>query len=142
MKELIRKILKENIVVSSDAPDWVEKFHKLPTEGRIEFIKEYKRHIESIIPRIVDFFESKFGDSLVKIEIKEKSAHYGHENFSIQTPRLKFYFDFNNMENDRNWGAVAKRDIRKDLTSFFNIDISYYGTPLDIEVFLLNWTKI
>jgi hypothetical protein len=142
MKELIRKILKENIIVGPDTPDWVEKFHNLPREGRIEFIKQYKSHIESIIPRIVDYFESKFGDSLVKIEVKEKSSLYGNENFSIQRPNLKFYFDFNDKENDRNWGAITKREIRKDLTSFFNIDISYYGTPLDIEVFQLNWTKI
>ena len=84
MKELIRKILHEALVVTDDTPDWVEKFHNLPREGRIEFIKQYKSHIESIIPRIVDYFESKFGDSLVKIEVKEKSALYGNENFSIQ----------------------------------------------------------
>lgn len=142
MKELIRKVLKEALKVEPDTPDWVVKFHNLPTEGRIEFIKEYKSHIESIIPRIVDYFESKYGDLLVKIDIKEKPSHYGHENFSIQKPNLKFYFDFNNMENDRNWAPITKREIFKDLKSFFNIDVTYYGTPLDVDVYSLNWTKV
>ena len=142
MRELIRKTLREALKVEPDTPDWVVKFHNLPKEGRIEFIKEYKAHIEKIIPKIVSYFESKYEDSLVKIEVKEKTALYGNENFSIQRPNLKFYFDFNDKENDRNWGAVTKREILKDLASFFNIDISYYGTPIDIEVFQLNWTKI
>jgi hypothetical protein len=29
MKDLIKKILRENIHISDDAPDWVKKFHTL-----------------------------------------------------------------------------------------------------------------
>ena len=94
MKDLIRKILHEAIQIGPDTPDWVEKFHDLSKEERIEFIKNYKVHIERILPKIVEFFKVKFGDELVKIAIEEKGTHYGHEGFSIQKPNIKFYFDY------------------------------------------------
>ncbi len=41
VKEVIRKILREGMQISDDAPDWVKEFHTLPREGRIEIIKPY-----------------------------------------------------------------------------------------------------
>jgi len=67
MRELIKKILREAIVLTSDTPDWVEKFHELSKEERIQFIKDYKVRIERILPKIIEFFKVKFGDELVKI---------------------------------------------------------------------------
>jgi len=58
MKDLIKKILREGMQISDDAPDWVKEFHTLPREGRIEIIKKNKRQIEKLLPRIVEFFES------------------------------------------------------------------------------------
>lgn len=142
MRELIRMILKERLIVGPDTPDWVEKFHNMSKEERVEFIQNYKSHVEKLIPKIIRLFESKFGDMLVKTKVAEKNSYYSNENLALQVPRLKFYFDFSNNENDRNWGAITKREILNDLKSFFNIDISYYGTPLDIEVYRLDWTKI
>lgn len=142
MKELIRKILKETIIVGPDTPDWVEKFHDLSREERIEFIKNYKKRIERILPRIMDYFKVKFGNSLVNIEIGEKGAHYGNENFSIQKPNIKFYFDFSDKNKDGNWGLISKREIYKDLKSFFNIDVAYYGTPLEFEIYQKTWERV
>ena len=142
MKDLIRKILHEAIQIGPDTPDWVEKFHDLSKEERIEFIKNYKVHIERILPKIVEFFKVKFGDELVKIAIGEKGTHYGHENFSIQKPNIKFYFDYSNLKNDRNWTQLAKREIYRDLQSYFNIDVGYYGTPLEFEIYQMTWERV
>lgn len=142
MKELIRKILHESIQIGPDTPDWVEKFHDLPREERIEFIKNYKVRIERILPKIIEFFKVKFGDQLVKIEIGEKGTHYGNEGFSFQRPNIKFYFDFTKQKNDRNWSQLAKREIYRDLKSYFNIDVAYYGTPLEFEVYEMTWNRV
>lgn len=142
MKELIRKILHEAIQIGPDTPDWVEKFHDLPREERIEFIKNYKKHIERILPKIVEFFKVKFGDDLVKIEVGEQGAHYGNEGFSIQKPKLKLYFNFSEKDRNKNWGHLAKREIYRDLKSYFNIDVAYYGTPLEFEVYEMTWNRV
>jgi len=107
MKDLIRKILREALIVTSDTPDWVEKL-----------------------------------DQLVKIEIGEKGTHYGNEGFSFQRPNIKFYFDFTKQKNDRNWSQLAKREIYNDLKSYFNLDVAYYGTPLEFQVFQMTWERV
>ena len=142
MKDLIRKILRESLIVTSDTPDWVEKFHDLSRDERIEFIKDYKVRIERILPKVIEFFKVKFGDKLVKIEIGEQGTHYGNEGFSIQKPSIKFYFDFTKLKNDRNWGLHSKREIYNDLKSYFNLDVAYYGTPLEFEVYEMTWQRV
>jgi hypothetical protein len=79
---------------------------------------------------------------LVKIEIGEQGAHYGNEGFSIQKPSIKFYFDFTKLKNDRNWGHHSKREIYNDLKSYFNLDVAYYGTPLEFEVYEMTWQRV
>jgi hypothetical protein len=74
VKEVIRKILRESMHISSDAPDWVKEFHTLPREGRIAQIQKNKKRIEKLLPRIVEFFESKLGDDLVQLKISNEEG--------------------------------------------------------------------
>ena len=141
MKELIRKILREGMQISADAPDWVEKFHALPTKGRIEFIENYKIRIERILPIIIEFFERKFGDYLDKLEVGKKSTHYGSENYSTEKLLLKFYFnDVDDNVAETNYDLMIK--VRNDLKNFFNIDLEYYGVPLDLEFYIKTWQRM
>jgi hypothetical protein len=82
MRDLIKKVLRENSHVSPDAPHWVKTFHDLPTEGRIAQIEKNKKDTERILPRIIEFFKDKFGDDLLKLKVEEQGAHYGNENYS------------------------------------------------------------
>lgn len=127
--------------IGVDAPDWVEKFHNLPTEGRIEFIEKYKKRIEKLLPRIVEFFEQKFGDYVDRIEVGEKRIHYGSENYSTVKFLLKFYFnDVDDNVAETNYDLMIK--VRNDLKNFFNIEVAYYGVPLDLEFYLKTWKRI
>ena len=141
MKDLIKKILRENVHISDDAPDWVKEFHTLPREGRIAMIETNRKHILKLLPKIVNFFESKLGDNLEKIEITNdeevRRRHYGNENYSTNAILIEFFF----IQKTKT-PALLKREIIKDLRSFFNIDNSYYGTPLDLEFYKATWQKI
>ena len=77
VKEVIRKILREGMQISDDAPDWVKEFHTLPREGRIAQIQKNKKRIEKLLPRIVEFFESKLGDDLVELKISNEEGVRG-----------------------------------------------------------------
>jgi hypothetical protein len=140
MKDLIKKILRENMQISDDAPDWVKEFHTLPREGRIAQIEKNKKHIVKLLPKIVNFFESKFGDNLVQLKITNEEGvrgrHYGNENYSTNAIVLQFFFH-NRTPNV----TTLKKEIINDLRSFFNIDITYYGTPLDLDFFKATWEK-
>ena len=140
MKDLIKKILRENMQISDDAPDWVKEFHTLPREGRIAQIEKNKKHIIKLLPKIVNFFESKFGDNLVQLKITNEEGvrgrHYGNENYSTNAILLQFFFH-NRTPNV----TTLKKEIINDLRSFFNIDISYYGTTLDLDFFKSTWEK-
>jgi hypothetical protein len=138
VKEVIRKILRESMHISSDAPDWVKEFHTLPREGRIAMIEKNKSHVEKLLPRIVDFFEKKFGDDLVKLIVKEKGAHYGNELYSTNKILLQFRFS----DKASGTGVVKlRREVLNDLRSFFNIEVEYYGTPLELEFYKATWER-
>jgi len=140
MKELIRKILREGMQISVDAPDWVEKFHALPTEGRIEFIENYKKRIEKLLPRIVEFFEKKLGDNLVQLKVTNEEGtrgrYYGNESYSTNAILLQFFFH-NRTPNV----TTLKKEIINDLKSFFNIHWDYYGMPLDLDFYKAVYEK-
>jgi len=133
MRDLIKKILREGTNISDDAPHWVKNFHKLPKEGRITQIEKNKKDVEKILPRIIEFFKDKFGDDLLKVKVEEKGAHYGNESYSTKKINLIFYFSES---------YNPKREIFNDLKSFFNIDVTYYGTPLEFEVYRMSWERI
>lgn len=135
-ESLTKKKLVEGMQISDDAPDWVKEFHTLSREGRIEHIEKYKKHIQKLLPRIVEFFKTKFGDDLVHLFVKTKRTHYGNENYS--TDKIVLDFRFSDSASNVN---QLKREVFNDLNSFFNIDVSYYGTPLDLDFYKTEWQK-
>ena len=137
MRDLIKNILGENSNISPDAPNWVEAFQTMSREDRIAQIAKNKKDLERILPRIVEFFKDKFGKYLLKFEIEEKGIHYGNENHTSKTINLIFYLSESTPDVNG-----AKREIFNDLNSFFNINVSYYGTPLEFEVYKMSWQKL
>lgn len=140
MKDLIKKILREGMQISDDAPDWVKEFHTLPREGRIALIKKNKKQIERLLPRIVEFFKQKLGDNLVQLLVTNEEGirgrHYGHENYSTNSILLQFFFH----PRTTNLAAL-KKEIINDLESFFNIHIDYYGMPIDLDFYKAVYQK-
>jgi len=128
---LIRKILRESVQITDDAPEWVKRFHKLPKEDRIQDIENRKDKIENLMPNIINFFEDRFGDELEKIVINQKKVHYGNELYSTEKLVINFYFYEPSQMFPR---AKYYNEVVRDLINFFNIDITYYGMPLDIEI--------
>ena len=121
MRNIIKKILKE-MKFEPNTPDWVEKFHNLPTEGRIIEIEKKKKYIEKYIPRIIDFFEEKYGDYIDRVEVGEKGVHYGSENYSTKEVLLKFYFNYvddNVAETTHDLKVQVIKDIKNFLNNFF-----------------------
>ena len=140
MKDLIKKILREGMQISDDAPDWVKEFHTLPREGRIDLIKKNKKQIEKLLPRIVEFFEQKFGDDLVQLKVTNEEGtrgrYYGNESYSTNAILLQFFFH-NRTPNV----TTLKKEVINDLKSFFNLHWDYYGMPLDLDFYKATWEK-
>jgi hypothetical protein len=126
MKNSIRKVLRESI---TDKPDWVDKFDSFSRDERIDFIEKYKKQVVRLLPKIIIFFKDKLGDKLKDITVGEKKTLYGNEMYSGTKIVLEFHF------NDYPyWELVTlKHEIWNDLISFFNIDMGYYGVPLELE---------
>ena len=135
MRDLIKKVLRENSHISPDAPHWVESFQTMSRENRVAQIEQNKKDTERILPRIIEFFKDKFGDDLLKLKVGEQGAHYGNENYSTKKIKLTFYFP-------ESYSNLTKREIFNDLKSFFNIDLRYYGTQLEIEVYRMKWESL
>ena len=140
MKDLIKKILREGMQISDDAPDWVKEFHTLPREGRIDLIKKNKKQIEKLLPRIVEFFEQKFGDDLVQLKVTNEEGtrgrYYGNESYSTNAILLQFFF-----HNRTPTVTTLKKEVINDLKSFFNLHWDYYGMPLDLDFYKATWEK-
>jgi hypothetical protein len=117
VENIIRKILKEY----SSAPEGSK-------EERIIEIEKRKEHIDRILPLMIQLFKDKFGDDLVKIEVDDKKVHYGNELYSTTIKNLKFFFSDEAKQNYR-------KEIYRDINSFFGLDITYYGVPLYVEIY-------
>ncbi len=80
-------------------------------------------------------------DDLEKIEITNdeevRRRTYGNEMYSTNAVLIQFFFN-----HETKTPARLKKEIINDLRSFFNIDISYYGTPLDLDFFKATWEKL
>jgi hypothetical protein len=142
VKELIRKILRESMNISPDAPDWVKKFHELPKEERIEFIENNKKRIEKLTPVIIKFFKEKYGDYLDRIDVGEHKTYYGSEGHSMNEVQYKFYFnEIDKINNDNNIREIYAHQIIRYLKDYFNIDVEFYGVPLSLKFFVKTWRE-
>ena len=126
MRTSIRKVLRESI---TDKPEWVEKFNNFSRDERIDFIEKYKKQVVRLLPKIIQFFKDRLGDKLKDITVGEKETLYGNEMYSGTKIVLEFHF------NDYPyWELMSlKHEIWNDLISFFNIDMGYYGVPLELH---------
>ena len=130
MRDLIRKVLQEKKQKGKEEDS---------TENVIEEIKSNKERIRKLLPKIVDFFESTFENDLYKLEVNEDSSvHYGMENFSIDSVELVFYFN----QIPKGKENIIRRNIIFYLRDLFNVDITRYGVPLDVSVYVKTWTKV
>jgi hypothetical protein len=123
MEEIIRKILRE----MDDS-----------TEDEIRNIEDKRRYIAKLLPVIVKFFKDTFKDDLFEIEVVDEKIHYASIKLSMDTYLLMFKFNQIPKENEFN----MRRTILKKLENIFNIDITRYGVPLDIEIYVKSWKKI
>jgi hypothetical protein len=130
MRDLIRKVLQEKKQKGKEEDS---------IEDVIEEIKSNKKRIEKLLPAIVDFFESTYKNDLHKIEVnKDGSVHYGMENFSIDNIELVFFFN----QIPKGSENIIRRNIIMYLRDVFNVDITRYGVPLDVSVYVKTWKKV
>ena len=126
VRNSIRKVLRESI---TDKPDWVDKFNNFSRDERIDFIEKYKKQVVRLLPKIIIFFKDKLGDKLKDITVGEKETLYGNEMYSGTKIVLEFHLNYFPY-----WELMSiKNEIWKDLNSYFNIDMGYYGVPLELE---------
>jgi hypothetical protein len=123
MEHIIRKVIKE----VSDSK-----------EDRIKEIEDKKKYIGKMLPKMVNYFEETFGDDLFELTTTKKGTHYSSENYSTDNYLLKFYFNEIPKENEFN----LRRSIFRTLDKIFNVDITRYGVPLDIEIYVKQWKQI
>jgi len=123
MEDIIRKILRE--MDNSN-------------EDRIKEIEDKKKYVKKLLPSIIKFFKDSFSEDLFDIEVTTKGVHYGSENYSTDSYLINFYFNKIPKEHEFN----MRRTIIRNLDNIFNIDITKYGVPLDLEFYVKTWKKI
>jgi hypothetical protein len=123
MEDIIRKILRE--MDNSN-------------EDRIKEIEDKKKYVKKLLPSIIKFFKDSFSEDLLDIEVITKKVHYGMENYSTDEYLLKFYFNKIPKEHEFN----MRRTIIRNLDNMFNINITRYGVPLDLEIYVKTWKKL
>jgi hypothetical protein len=116
MKDLIRKILRE---------------------GRdSERIQKNEVLVKRITPRIVRFIEEKFGND-VTVESHDKSVFFGSDDYRGLCKEIKVF-----VENEDLNATELKVQLWGDIKNFFGIDMTRYGSCLNLEVFKKKWEKV
>lgn len=116
MKELIRKILREG--------------------KDIERIMRNEKEIPKRVPAILEFINEKYGGG-VRAESDTKSVYFGSDSYRGLCKEIKVYVE----DEDLNPSEV-KHELWDDIKNFFGIDMSLYGSCLDLTVFKKQWTKV
>ena len=128
MKDLIRNILRETV-----RPEWLKDFESKSREGRVEHIENNIARNRKLMPKIIEFLESKLGDNLIKIKVEDRTNTFGNEWHSTQIPEINFYL--------KECNGALKNEIRNDLGSYFDIHIGNYGTGLGVKYYELTWRE-
>jgi hypothetical protein len=127
MKELIRRVLRENLTPPSDRVD--KKYAFKTKEQKIEEIEKNREYIKKILPKMIKFFELKFGDSLVDVSVRVEPYLFISADYKSERYVVTFLFDGTSKpETDMN-----RAYIWMDLDSFFNIDLKGWHIPLRLE---------
>jgi len=137
VRKLIRKTLREGITQGiSMKPDWVDKFNNFSKEEKIEFIENYKKQVEKRLQKIIIFFETKYGNVLKDIEVGERrfsmeELRHIFEDLNYKGKKITLTFKFKSLPY---WERMsAMNEMGNDLHYYFNIDVGYYGIPLELH---------
>jgi hypothetical protein len=110
----------------------------------IKVMNDKQLFIDILSPSLISIAEEHIKNNLLHNFYEEitndeevRRRTYGHENYSTNAVLIEFFFS-----QETKTPALLRREIIKDLRSFFNIDPSYYGTPLDLEFYRATWQKI
>ena len=139
MRKLIRKILREGVTQGiSIKPEWLSKFnYSFSKEEKIEFIDKYRSQVEKLLPKIISFFENKYGNVLKDIEVGEgrfsmEELKHVIEDVDYNGKKITLTFKFN--KGIPYWERLsAMNEMGNDLHYYFNIDVGYYGIPLELH---------
>ena len=65
------------------------------------------------------------------------------KNVNANDNRTLYEFYFNDVDDnvaETNYDLMIK--VRNDLKNFFNVDLEYYGVPLDLEFYIKTWKRM
>jgi hypothetical protein len=138
VRKLIRKTLREGITQGiSVKPEWLSKFnYSFSKQEKIEFIEKYRTQVEKLLPKIISFFESKYGNVLKDIEVGERGFSMEElkhviEDVDYNGKKISLTFKFKSLPY---WERMsAMNEMGNDLHYYFNIDVGYYGIPLELH---------
>lgn len=116
MREVIRKILKEN--------------------QDLELIKSNEIKIPKLLPHIVDFIKEKYGKS-VRVKTSNEKIFFGSDNYSGVGKVINVF-----VENEKLLPAEVKIRLWNDIRNFFGVDMSMYGSCLNLNVYKKIWSKV
>jgi len=97
-------------------------------------IQGLREYVESVLPKILKYFKTKYNDELVKIDVDKTEVLFGQEDLRMEIPQLQFYFS----------ESVINRteEIFNDLRNIFDIDMKSYGVPLSIRIYEQTWKRV
>jgi len=97
-------------------------------------IQGLREYVESVLPKILKYFKTKYTDELMKIYVDRTEVLFGQEDLRMEIPQLQFYFS----------ESVINRteEIFNDLRNIFDIDMKSYGVPLSIRIYEQTWKRV
>jgi hypothetical protein len=116
MRELIKNILREG--------------------NNVDKIKTNEIEVPKKLPSIVRFIKSKYGNR-VKVKTENKGVYFGSDDYQGICKEIKIY-----VEDENLLAAEVKSDLWKDIRNFFDINMSEYGSCLDLIVYKKTWNRV
>ena len=116
MKELIRKILREG--------------------KDLDRIKKNEIEVPKMVPLVVKYIKEEFGKRL-RVRIEKKGVFFGSDLYKGNCTEIKVFVEDTSIN-----AAELKYQLKNTIKNFFGMDMSLYGSCLDLKVYKKNWEEI
>lgn len=116
MEDVIRKILNE---------------YK-SREKEIERLRKKEKFANDIVPSIVKFIKSEYGDDVIVLTRNKTTFYITHR---ADCPEISVFVDNENIDVQS-----LKRDLWDKIKNFFELDLGKYGACLELKVYKKVWT--
>lgn len=102
----------------------------------IEKIQKNEKLVAKVVPMIVKYIKAKYGND-VRVKTTDIKTYHADDEYTAKCKLIEVF-----VLNEKLLAAEIKHKLYNEITSVFGIDMTKYGSCLDLKVYKVKWEKV